>query len=110
MMQPTTERNARANTPEAISLTNVCQQVFGDHPVDVVSAIGWGEESLGWLEEIFRTIANDALDGRKGYRIKHLAELGAYLALDFSNLSGTQREKYQDNLIASGVAVKSDFG
>jgi hypothetical protein len=85
----------------------IVKEMFGDHPEDVISSIKCAADTLGWLEEIFITIKNEALVERNGYRIKQLAEAGAYLALDVSNYAGYQHETYTKRLQAAGVAPAS---
>lgn len=85
----------------------VCQRLFDNHPEDVISPIKSAADTLGWLEELFRTIECEALNERNSYRIKHLAEMGAYLASDMSNLMGCQYETMVDRLRNTGdVPVK----
>jgi hypothetical protein len=80
-----------------------CRNLFGEHPEDVISPINSAAEALFWLEELFLTIAREALDERNGYRIKHLAEMGAYLASDVGNYAGYQHETMIDRLRNAGI-------
>lgn len=86
----------------------IVKQLFGDYPEDVISPIKSAADTLGWLEEIFNTIKNEALKERNGCRIKQLAEAGAYLASDMSNYVGCAHENYIDRLIAAGLAPKTE--
>ena len=80
-----------------------CRSLFGEHPEDVISPINSAAEALMWLEEILRTIIREALDEHNGYRIKRLAEAGAYLALDMGNYAECQHETMIDRLRTAGV-------
>lgn len=80
-----------------------CRSLFGEHPEDVISPIKSAADALSWLEELFHTIEREALNERNGYRIKHLAEMGAYLALDMGNYAGCQHETMIDRLRNAGV-------
>lgn len=84
---------------------DACRNLFGEHPEDVISPINSAAEALFWLEELFLTIAREALDERNGYRIKHLAEMGAYLASDVGNYAGYQHETMIDRLRNAGVVL-----
>lgn len=90
--------------------TEIVKNIFDDHPEDVISPIKSAADTLGWLVEIFDTIKNDALDGRNGYRIKHLAEAGAYLALNMADYVGHMHETYLDRLIKAGVVDEKAKG
>ena len=81
----------------------IVKQLFGDHPEDIVSPIKSAAEALSWLEELFKTIEQEALQERNGYRIKELAAMGAYLALDMGNYAGHVHETYIDRLQTAGV-------
>lgn len=95
----TTKRTVAAKNPSV----ETCRNLFGENPEDVISPIKSAADTLTWLEEIFITIKNEALNERNGYRIKHLAEVGAYLALDMSNYAGCQHEAMIDRLRNAGV-------
>lgn len=77
--------------------------IFGAHPEDVISPIKSAAETLGWLEEVFKTIEKEALEDRGGLRIKKLAALGAYVASDIGNYADCEYEKYQECLQKAGV-------
>jgi hypothetical protein len=80
-----------------------CRNLFGEHPEDVISPINSAAEALSWLEELFLTIAREALVERNGCRIKYLAEMGAYLASDIGNYAGCRHETMIDRLRNAGV-------
>lgn len=82
-----------------------CRSLFGEHPEDVIAPINSASDTLYWLEEIFKTISRDALDASAGYRIKHLAEAGAYLAFDIANFAGCQHETMIERLRTAGVVA-----
>lgn len=81
-----------------------CRDLFGDHPEDVISPIKSAADAMSWLQEVFRTIEREALNERNGYRIKHLAALGAYLALDMGEFAGGAHERMLDRLRSKGAA------
>ena len=82
-----------------------CRSLFGEHPEDVIAPINSASDTLYWLEEIFKTISREALNERNGYRIKHLAEAGAYLAFDIANFAGCQHETMIERLRTAGVVA-----
>lgn len=86
-----------------ISSVEIVKKLFGDHPEDVISPIKSASDALGWLEELFKTIEKEALEERNGYRIKELAAMGAYLALDVGNYSSHMHETYIYRLQAAEV-------
>jgi hypothetical protein len=79
------------------------KELFGEHPEDVISSINGAAEALGWLEEIFATIKNEADDARNRGRIKKLAAAGEYLAFDYANFTACKHEEYRDRLKAAGL-------
>jgi len=87
----------------AAQVTEVILRAFDEHPEDIVAQLRIAAETLGWLDEIFTTIKNEALDPRNGFRIQRLAEAGAYLAFDFGNIADHRQEKYIERLRAKGV-------
>lgn len=91
------------------SITNVeaFRRLFGEHPEDVISTIKSASDAMSWLEQLFKTIEREALDEHNGYRIKHLAEMGAYIACDMGNYADSEHEKLLYTLKASG-AVRSE--
>ena len=82
-----------------------CRHLFGEHPENVISPIKSAADALSWLEELFKTIEREALNERNGYRIKHLAEAGAYLAFDIANFAGCQHETMIERLRTAGVVA-----
>ena len=71
---------ANTDSSNITPAVKTCQDLFGEHPEDVISPIKSASDAFDWLEELFNTIKTEALNERNGYRIKHLAEMGAYLA------------------------------
>lgn len=80
-----------------------CRNLFGEHPVDVISPINTAADAISWLEELFRTISKEALVESSGYRIKSLAEAGAYIASEIGNYAEHRHETMNDRLRAAGV-------
>ena len=62
------DKNTTTQHP-ATEPVEVCRNLFGEHPADVISPIKSAADALSWLEELFRTISKDALDERKGHQI-----------------------------------------
>lgn len=91
-----------ANTAENISIQAV-RNLLGDHPEDVISPIKNASDALIWIEEILITIKKEALNEHNGYRIKHLAEAGAYIAGDMGNYAGHMHEIYLDRLQSASI-------
>lgn len=85
------------------SVVENARAIFGAHPEDVISPIKSTAEALGWLEEIFNTIKNEEIDRPNSGRIKKLAELGAYIALDIGNYADSEHEQRLDFLQKAGV-------
>ena len=79
------------------------KELFGAHPEDLISPIKSASDALIWLEEIFSTIQKEALNERNGYRIRNLAQAGAYLASDMGNHVGCLHENYFERLKVAGV-------
>lgn len=90
-------------TRPALTTEESCRQLFGEHPEDVIRPIKSAADALGWLEEIFAAIQRETLDGGSVYRIKRLAEMGAYMALDMGNCASCQHETLIDRLRAASV-------
>lgn len=82
---------------------DACRTLFDHHPEDVIAPLGYAGDALGWLEELFRIIADDALTPNRGWRIKKLAELGAYVASESSNFAGHMHETFTEHLQAAGI-------
>lgn len=107
---------ARAKPKAAVAASSAqtfiaaCNHAFGEHPEDVISTINSTAETLCQLHEIFKTISNDALDDRKAYRIKALADAGAYLAFDIGNFAGCEQEKMLEKLKAAGIVRSEQEG
>lgn len=98
--------NKRTNIPTttaAPTLVDACRSAFGAHPEDILSPINSAAETLIQLYEIFKTISNEALDANSGYRIKALADAGAYLAYDIGEFAGCEFERLRGSLVSSGV-------
>lgn len=95
---------------EACTKTAVenARELFGGHPEDVISPLSTAANALGWLEEIFVTIKNEALNERNGLRIQKLAEAGAYLAVDFASYADSEYEGYRERLQTAGVTLSGE--
>ena len=89
---------APKSTTHPSPAVEIAKQLFGDHPKDVIGTINTAADALGWLEQIFITIKKEALIEYNGYRIQKLAEVGAYLASDMSELAGHQYDIYNARL------------
>lgn len=85
----------------------ICRDLFGEHPEDVIAPIHCTADALMWLETIFQAIARDALKKGPGYRIKYLAEAGAYIANDMGNYAEHFHETVIQRLRDAGVAQTS---
>jgi len=82
----------------------IVRNLFGEHPEDVISPINSAATALSWVEEILRTIQQEAKAGRaNGLRVERLAEAGAYLAQDMGNYAGHAYETMINRLCAAGV-------
>lgn len=87
-------------------MKDACEKLFGDHPEDVIEPINSAEDALGQLMEIFHTIINEASGNIECLRIKRLAEVGAYLAFDFANYTGSRYETMLERLVEQGIVSK----
>ena len=90
------------------NISDMCRRAFGAPPEDLFIPLKSASDALNQLYEIFRTISDEALDTKTvaGYRIKALADAGAYLAFDVAQFAGCEYERMLDSLIASGVLRK----
>ena len=89
------------------ALMTACDEAFGLHPEDVVAPIKGGADICHWLDEIFKTIEEEAEKNGpvSHFRIKHLANAGAYLASDYANYLGCQHEDMAANLAKVGIKI-----
>ncbi|MHB1359467.1 MAG: hypothetical protein ACYCWC_07780 [Rhodocyclaceae bacterium] len=92
--------------PTSTTSVDACRRLFGEHPEDVIAPINCAADALAWLEEILKTISRDTLVAGNGYRIKLLADAGAYLALEIGNFAGCQHETMIKRLYDAGVVPK----
>lgn len=89
-------------TPEEISA--VILKAFGAPAADVLLPVKASAEAFGWLEAIFRSIADEARkDKPDTFRIKDLAGAGVHIAFDYSNVIGCQHEDMVDKLDAAKI-------
>lgn len=88
---------------DAEQTAEACRLAFGAYPDDVLLPLRSATETFGWLEAIMQAIARAAEDGRPGYSIKALADAGAYLAMDFANVTDCEHGRFRDALIAAGA-------
>lgn len=95
--------------PPAPTFIDACCTTFGKCPADVIAPINYTAEALMQLHEIFKTISNEALNDGRGFRIKALADAGAYIANDISNFAGYEHEAMIGNLKAAGL-VQAEGG
>lgn len=100
------DKSMHTHSPEV----EACKALFGQYPEDVISPLKSAADALLWLNEICTTIKNEALDERKGYRIKRLADAGAYIAQEFSNYAGCEYETMLDCLNDAGITPTSEKG
>lgn len=93
------------NKPDALMAT--CKDAFGLLPEDVIAPILCGADAFHWMDEIFKTIKEEAEKNGpvSHFRIKHLAEAGAYLAFDYANFLGTQHEDMTEKLATAGIKI-----
>lgn len=87
-----------ANTP-----TEAVKQLFGDHPEGVISSIQRAAETLGWLEEILKTIRDEVPTESSRFRIQKLAALGVDVACDAGNYADHVYGVYISRLQSAGV-------
>lgn len=78
-------------------------EVFGRGPDDVLSPMNTATEVLDWLMELFILTGQLAKEDKPGncQRIAKITELGKYLACDFSNYVGYEKEQMEDALSAT---------
>lgn len=87
--------------PDAIAAIEVSRAVFGEHPDDVISPLNTASEALFWLEELFGVIQEEAeKDNPRTYRIKLLADMGKYVALDMGNYVDCRHRDFRDAIQA----------
>ena len=79
-----------------------CSAVFGvKFPEDVIAPTRTAADALSWVEEVFKTIAEDA---GSTARIRSLARMGAYLAGDMANLADCSHEDMLKAIKEGGAA------
>ena len=89
------------------TIMSACDDAFGLHPEDVIAPIKCAADLCHWLNEILKTIKEEAEQNGPAshFRIKYLADAGAYLALDYSNYLGCQHEDMAANLAKVGITI-----
>lgn len=89
------------------TIMSVCEKAFGLHPEDVIAPTKAAADMCHWLDEIFKTIRAEAESNGpvSHFRIKHLANAGAYLAFDYSNYLGCQHEDMAAKLAEVGIKI-----
>lgn len=72
---------------------------------DVIAPTKVAADVCHWLNEIFKTIKEEAEQNWpvSHFRIKYLADAGAYLAFDYANYLGCQYEDRAANLAKAGI-------
>lgn len=73
-----------AGNQNLISKVNTVKDLFGAHPVDVISPIDSGSDALAQLAELF-TVIKEAVAESNETRVRLLADLGVYVASDIAN-------------------------
>ena len=92
-------------TPDEIDAVIV--QAFGAHAADVLIPVKASAEAFGWLEAIFKSIADEAHKDRPdSFRIRDLAGAGVHIAFDYSNVIGCEHEDMVDKLNAVRVYAR----
>ena len=81
----------------------VFRNLVGDNPLDTIAPLKELSDAFCWLEEVFKTIANEAHIKRDGFRAEHLAKAGAHIAFDMSQYAGSRYEDLLSRLRAAGV-------
>ena len=74
---------------------------FGEHPEDVLAAIGTGSNTLMWLAAVFdaiRVVSDHGHRATKAMLIEQLAEVGSYVATDMSDLLEVRRETMEERV------------
>jgi len=87
-------------TPSQDSI-DLIRAAFGKHPEDVIAPIRCTADALFWIETLFDCI-RETPDNRPT-RIKHLAEVGSYLAADLGNYADANHEELTDSLRKAGL-------
>ena len=103
MQEPKTTATSPAQlTPDEIDAVIV--QAFGAHAADVLIPVKASAEAFGWLEAIFKSIADEAhKDSPDTLRIRDLAGAGGNIAFDYSNCIGCAHEDMVEKLNAAQV-------
>lgn len=89
--------------PELAGEIAACKSLLGTHPEDALLPLGSAKSTLFQLEQIFHCISEMAGLPGAGHRIKHLADAGAYLAMDFGNFADCELESMMNRLRAAGA-------
>lgn len=92
--------------PPALTIDAVaaCNELFGQHPEDVITPIKTATDALDQVYEILKTIEKEALEPSCLYRLKRLADAGATIAFEAAEFSGTEHERMISRLREAGVA------
>lgn len=81
--------------------------LFGEDPEGFLIALNSASDALSWLEEIFKTIRDEADRPCNSIRLKQMASLGAHIAADFANETDSVHERLTNSLSEAGyVAYK----
>ena len=79
-----------------------CKRMFGGlHPEDVIDPLRTAADALEWVAEVFKTIEAEAVSNT---RIRRLASMGAFLAIDMANLADGSHEDMLAALKSGGAA------
>lgn len=100
------DKSMHTHSPEA----ETCKALFGEMPEDVIDPLNCAAEALLWLNEICTTIKSEALDRGNGYRIKRLADAGAYLAQAFGDHARYRHETMLRQLHGAGIVTTISEG
>ncbi len=83
--------------------------LFGSHPEDVIQPIKTAADVLGWLEEIFQTLTQEAKAERmNSVRMNRAIDVGLYLASDFGNHMDCEHERMLEALRLAGVVAAKE--
>jgi hypothetical protein len=82
----------------------IIRESFNEAPEDVICPINTASEVGYWFEEIFKVIRAEAdKNNPDSFKIRRLADMGAYLGSDFGNRFDCRHEDLFDHLKAAGL-------
>ena len=93
----------KADTEARKGIMDAATQVLGCIPADVLSHMTIAEDAFDWLNEIFTVTKQLAAERTTDnyMRIEKLSALGRYIASEYANTVGCEKERIERSIKAS---------